>query len=203
VLGAPHPLGCFRLACRETALAIVTRHQSEYPLCNSAHDKTGSNIARPMRQKHNPRQNQPCADAPQPHCVASLEAYWRPKPAPRCARHDRMEMHRAACPRMEHPASAPDLLVRRRFGHPPDLRPGDFVDVQSLPLRLQPMLAVTEANGGRWIVSCFPGHSMISFVIFVPISDASAATNSLDRGWNREGSRRSQNVSEADSRRRA
>jgi hypothetical protein len=24
------------------------------------------------------------------------------------------------------------------------------------------MLAVTEANGGRWIVSRFPGHSMVS-----------------------------------------
>jgi hypothetical protein len=30
----------------------------------SADDKAGGDIARPMRQQYNPRQDQPCADAP-------------------------------------------------------------------------------------------------------------------------------------------
>jgi len=57
-------------ACRETAVTVVTRHQSEYPFCNSANHKAGNNIARPMRQQHDPRQDQSCADAP--HHIALL-----------------------------------------------------------------------------------------------------------------------------------
>src|SRR5450631_1058655 len=52
------------LACRETAPTTVTRHQPEYLFCNSAHNKARANFTHPMRQQYNPRQDQPCADAP-------------------------------------------------------------------------------------------------------------------------------------------
>jgi hypothetical protein len=50
---------------------------------------------------------------PRSRCVALREAYWPRKPPPPCTRHDRMEIHRAACRRRGHPASAPEWFCGR------------------------------------------------------------------------------------------